>query len=187
MMGAFSGTLWVYTSLMEASHDNDFKIKFLLSFRHYITIYTEAVQQDILVWKVMCLFCFEIFTPEGRAGVKGGSANFKTKHTAYQNIRHRCIFGSSKVCIYNSAWKCGWVGCMEGAEIRNGDSRIWIGDGLWIMVMGERLKGLAALPVHGSAKTLCYILHFIATFEQKITEPQGSSTWLRHPHVTVTL
>ena len=31
--------------------------------------------------KVPCLFCFEIFTPEGKGGEKGGSANFKTKHT----------------------------------------------------------------------------------------------------------
>ena len=31
--------------------------------------------------KVQCLFCFEICTAKGRGGVKGGSANFKTKHT----------------------------------------------------------------------------------------------------------
>ena len=27
------------------------------------------------------MFCFEICTPEGRGGEKGGNANFKTKHT----------------------------------------------------------------------------------------------------------
>ena len=31
--------------------------------------------------KVLCMFCFEICTPEGRGGEKGGSTNFKTKHT----------------------------------------------------------------------------------------------------------
>ena len=31
--------------------------------------------------KFQCLFRFEICTPEGRGGEKGGSANFKTKHT----------------------------------------------------------------------------------------------------------
>ena len=31
--------------------------------------------------KVLFQFCFEIFTPEGRGGGKGGSANFKTKRT----------------------------------------------------------------------------------------------------------
>ena len=31
--------------------------------------------------KVPWLFCFEICTPEGRGGEKGGSANFETKHT----------------------------------------------------------------------------------------------------------
>ena len=35
----------------------------------------------ILGSKVQCLFCFEICTTEGREGEKGGSANFKTKHT----------------------------------------------------------------------------------------------------------
>ena len=31
--------------------------------------------------KVQCMFCFEIFTPEGRGEEVGGNANFKTKHT----------------------------------------------------------------------------------------------------------
>ena len=31
--------------------------------------------------KVLCVFCFEICTPEVRGGEKGGSANFKTKRT----------------------------------------------------------------------------------------------------------
>ena len=37
--------------------------------------------KNILVWKVLCLFCFEICTPEGRGGEEGGIANFKSKHT----------------------------------------------------------------------------------------------------------
>ena len=45
---------------------------------HYILMYTG---KNILVWKVLWLFCFEICTPEGRGGEKGGSANFETKHT----------------------------------------------------------------------------------------------------------
>ena len=31
--------------------------------------------------KVLCMLCFEICTPEGRGGEKGGSVNFKAKHT----------------------------------------------------------------------------------------------------------
>ena len=31
--------------------------------------------------KVQCVFCFEICTPEGRRGGRGGSANFIRKHT----------------------------------------------------------------------------------------------------------
>ena len=31
--------------------------------------------------KVQCVSCFEICAPEGRRGEKGGSGNFKTKHT----------------------------------------------------------------------------------------------------------
>ena len=31
--------------------------------------------------KVQCMFCFEIFTLEGRGGEKGGNENFKSKHT----------------------------------------------------------------------------------------------------------
>ena len=31
--------------------------------------------------KVLCLICFEIYTPEGKGGENGGSANLKTKHT----------------------------------------------------------------------------------------------------------
>ena len=30
---------------------------------------------------VPCKFCFEICSPEGRGGEKGGRENFKTKHT----------------------------------------------------------------------------------------------------------
>ena len=30
---------------------------------------------------VLCMFSFEICTPEGRGGERGGSANIKTKHT----------------------------------------------------------------------------------------------------------
>ena len=31
--------------------------------------------------KVLCMFRYEIFTPVGRGGEKGGIAHFKTKHT----------------------------------------------------------------------------------------------------------
>ena len=31
--------------------------------------------------KVLCVFCFETCTPEGRGGEEGGSANFETKDT----------------------------------------------------------------------------------------------------------
>ena len=37
--------------------------------------------QVIIGPKVLCMFLFEICTPEGRGGEKGGNANFKTKHT----------------------------------------------------------------------------------------------------------
>ena len=46
-----------------------------------IKIITVTGVKLIIGSKVPCLFCFEICTPVGRGKEKGGSANFKTKHT----------------------------------------------------------------------------------------------------------
>ena len=42
--------------------------------------YRDTGVELILGSKVPCLFCFEIYTPEGRGGEKGGNVNFKTRH-----------------------------------------------------------------------------------------------------------
>ena len=45
---------------------------------------------------VQSLLCFEFCTPEGRGGEKGGSSNFKTKHTEplmTQEICNKSLFG----------------------------------------------------------------------------------------------
>ena len=58
----------------------------------------------ILVWKVLCLFCFEICTTEGRGGEKGGSANFKTKHTEHltQGLTS-APYSGTRLIVYNTS------------------------------------------------------------------------------------
>ena len=40
--------------------------------------------------KVLCMFYVAFCTPEGRGGGKGGSANFKTKHTEPKKSLQPC-------------------------------------------------------------------------------------------------
>ena len=80
--------------MADVSSDNNIpKLSFVLRFcgkkiiiRNILQKGHISLQQDVysgqVIWsKVLCLFCFEICTPEGRGGEKGGSSNFKTKTT----------------------------------------------------------------------------------------------------------
>ena len=53
-------------------------------------------------------FCYEVFTPEGRGGEKGGSANFKTKHTEplTQKYLDPCIVKSGTFHCTNECFYC---------------------------------------------------------------------------------
>ena len=64
--------------------DSDSDVKFVLGkIRAFqIVLWKSSARVKVFIGsKVHCLFCFEICTTEGRVGEKGGSANFKTKHT----------------------------------------------------------------------------------------------------------
>ena len=63
-------------------------------------------RDQVIYWgngSVLDVICFEICTPEGRGGEKGGIANFKTKHTepltqeiTPHSIKKYCTFPASR-------------------------------------------------------------------------------------------
>ena len=57
-----------------------------------VSLYVSALLQDILVWKVLCLFCSEICTPEGEKREAGQISKQSTQNLSYQNILHRCNY-----------------------------------------------------------------------------------------------
>ena len=58
--------------------------------RGQLRIYSTGVLV-VMRSKVLCLFCFEIYTLDGRGGEKGQSANFKKKQTAPLNQEVRSV------------------------------------------------------------------------------------------------
>ena len=51
-------------------------------FANFATAFHPTTRVKLFIGsKVLFVFCSEICTPKGRGGEKGGSANFKTKHT----------------------------------------------------------------------------------------------------------
>ena len=75
-------------------------------------------RDQVIYWgngSVLDVICFEICTPEGRGGEKGGIANFKTKHTEPFTQDHL------QPCITNPAlghWRA--VGAVRrGRDVRH--------------------------------------------------------------------
>ena len=67
------------------------------------------------------MFCFEICTPEGRGGDKGGSANFKTKHTEplTQEMPSALYMGARQ--LGRRGCKCGRLSEVREEEEEEGD------------------------------------------------------------------